>query len=107
MCQISLAPGGNLALTIPSTTSERAYTVIIPLTLDGLRLIRDTLRQRTATTLIAQPGAPTQAMIEAWLQEERQQRALAKITAEKEAVDKTEAALARAGINIKDLGLNL
>lgn len=56
MCEISLAPSGNLALTIPSRKGG-SHKVEIPLNMDGLRLLKKTLEAR------AKESAPTIGMV--------------------------------------------
>lgn len=71
MTSISLDPSGGFRLTIPSATAEgRSHSVIIPLTLVGLSLLKKTLSEREKDIKAAKLGtlgSPTQAMCDAWL----------------------------------------
>lgn len=62
--QISLHTSGDLLLQVPN-----GHAVRVPMSLDGLRIIRRILqsRQRDREAKIARPAAPTQYMVDAWL----------------------------------------
>lgn len=69
---ISLS-GSGFALTLPSDHSGRTHTLDIPFSLEGLKAIRKALtaRQRETDRRLGNASSPTQAMVEAWLVEER------------------------------------
>ncbi len=76
MCEIALAPSGKLALTIPSASGS-SHTVEIPLTLDGLNLIKKTLlaRQSEPVTTIGSAASPIAYEINKFLQNKAKERA--------------------------------
>lgn len=73
MTEITLS-GPNFILTLPSDISDRKREVVIPATPEGLSALKRILlsRQREERRTIGTSAAPTQQMVEQWLQAERQ-----------------------------------
>lgn len=80
---IALADNGGFALTVPSTVNG-SHVVLVPMTTSGLSIIRKVLSARIRETdrRIGHVSSPTQAQVEAWLAEERRQRAEEKAKAQ-------------------------
>ena len=77
-CSISLDPSGQLLLEIPSQTVSGGHSILIPPTEGGLKILLQTLRKRErAISRLGDPGSPTQAQVEAWLRQDRLERASA------------------------------
>ena len=71
--QISLG-NDRINVHIPAVGTSSAYTVAVPLSLDGLRMIYDLLKKRSAVTdalakthSIGSGFSPTQEQVEAWV----------------------------------------
>jgi hypothetical protein len=75
MCEISLAPSGNFRLTIPSSAGG-SHSVEIPLTMDGVRLLKKTLEARVKEVrpTIGMIASPTAADIHKFLQSQADER---------------------------------
>lgn len=73
MAEIHLNRSNQLELVLESSTGAQR-SVIIPLTVDGLKIIQQVLRHRDRPTKpkIGEPGAPTQWEIDEWLRSMRQ-----------------------------------
>lgn len=69
---ISLDELGRLSLFLPGVKAE-GHHVTIPLTLDGLKVIRKILQERKKTpkATIGMNGSPTQEMVQAFLRDQR------------------------------------
>lgn len=75
-CSLSLSPSGDLLLSIPSPTGE-AQTVLVPFSVEGLRVIRKVLlaRESEPDQRLGHWSEPTQSMVEAFLRNERETKA--------------------------------
>lgn len=73
---IALADNGGFVLTVPSDVNG-SHTVLVPPTPSGISVIKKVLtaRERERDRRIGHTSSPTQAQVEAWLAEERRQRA--------------------------------
>lgn len=81
---VRLGPNGNMEVHLPSENSPRGSHVQIPLTLDGLRLLRTILieRQRDSIHRVGRANTPTQQMVHQWLaQAKAEARAQAQVRA--------------------------
>lgn len=67
--KIALQDSKTLILQIPSPTSNRTRSLVIPLSIDGLKLIRKTLQHQEydTDTRLGTPASPTQEQVNAWL----------------------------------------
>lgn len=77
---VSLAPSGNILLTIPSVLAEgRSHSVEIPQTLAGLSLLKKILveRSRDPTPSIGRKSAPVAADIAKFLNDRAREEAAA------------------------------
>lgn len=94
---ISVADDGRLALRIPTINSDNYHTVFIPMTLNGLYLLRDMLTRNQLRTneKIGDPLAPTQALVDQWMKTDRAAKA------EEEAAEnkRVKAYLEESGLN--------
>lgn len=71
--EISLGKNNTLTAFIPSPAGSVRH-VSIPLSIDGLRLLRSILRERGNTMpRVSEPGSPTQHEIDTWLREMRRE----------------------------------
>lgn len=67
MNTITLTPSGDFSVEVVSAAGT--HSVTIPCNERGMIVLRHLLQaqaQRTATTRISEPAAPTQAVIDAW-----------------------------------------
>lgn len=90
---ISVAADGRFALRVPTSDGKNYHTVFIPVTLNGVYLLREMLtrNQLRDGEKIGDPLAPTQALVDQWLKvdrvakEEEEAAEAAKIKAELQA----------------------
>jgi hypothetical protein len=99
---VRLGPSGTMEVHLPSENSPRGSHVQIPLTLDGLRLLRHILieRQRDHIHRVGRANTPTQQMVHQWL---AQAKAEARETAKVEASRNIEALVP--GLDLSSLTL--
>lgn len=73
---ISLTPSGRLQLEFPTTHAWAGYPLKIDATLGGLRLLTEILQAQanTGVTALGTKGAPTQAIVDEWLKEDKVRR---------------------------------
>lgn len=70
--QISLAPDGRLLLEFPRTDVWAEHSVLLEPTIFALKHIVTMLgHQEQLRGKLAQGGAPTQAIVDAWLKQEK------------------------------------
>lgn len=101
---ISLSSTGFI-LDVPSVLDDRTHEVEVPATEAGISIIRKILaaRQREVRAYLGTVASPTQAQVEAWLRQDRAERAKAKAIAETEK-ETERAAAAKSVIGDIDLG---
>lgn len=73
---ISLGENGGFVLTVPSDVNG-AHNVLVPPTASGFAIMRKVLsaRQRESDRRLGHDSSPTQAQVDAWLNEDRRRRA--------------------------------
>lgn len=86
-CEVSLAPSGNIQLEIPSVLAAgRSHCVEIPLTMNGLSLLKKVLldrQQSPVTPTIGMMASPVASQVHAFMvKKESADRAAAKTTSD-------------------------
>lgn len=82
--KLRLNASGEMLAIIPSTVENRSQHVSIPITLEGLRILKRILVARDkGSQRLGHESEPTQALVHEWLRAERQ-RELAKVVTEVE-----------------------
>jgi hypothetical protein len=102
---IALSASGGFTLTVPSTLEGRFHTIQVPGDESGIKVMRKVLaeRQKASRREIGHDASPTQAMVMAWIKQDKAVRAEAKARAEEEKEEK-RATEAKALIGDLDLG---
>lgn len=73
--QISLAPDGRLLIEFPACSAWAAHEVLLPPTVGAMKHIVSMLAfQESGAGKLAQSGAPTQAIIDEWLKQDKEKR---------------------------------
>ncbi len=102
---VTLAPGGGLSIH----SAHSQWTV--PMTLQGLAIIRHVLQERTRTTerRIGTPAVPVQSLVDAWMRGPagRGPRQLAGDTKRRAEIRGATGVEVRQGKKTKSTGLNL
>ncbi len=111
MISISLAPSGQFILTIPSANGAGPHEVLVPQNLGGLSILNKVLSAEAkadqAAKRIGHDASPTQAQVNAWLTEDRRQRAIASDEERKQKAEANSAATKSLleGISLEDLDI--
>lgn len=72
---ISLAPDGRLLLEFPACSAWAEHSILLPPTVGTMKHIIIMLSyQETGAGKLAERGAPTQAIIDAWLKQEQKKQ---------------------------------
>lgn len=81
LTRISLTPEGRLLLTFPPSSKWAGYSLKIDATPGGLTLLKQILQAQAndGVTALGTRGAPTQAVVDAWLKEDRERRKAEKV----------------------------
>ena len=80
--KLRLNAAGEMLAIIPSAVADREQHVSIPLTLDGLRILKRILVARDkGAQRLGHESEPTQSLVHEWLRAERQ-RELTKVVTE-------------------------
>lgn len=75
MINLFLGADGNMHARIPSALENREQVVSIPVTLDGLRILKRILvASDRGTAKLGHEAEPTQALVNEWLKAERQRQ---------------------------------
>lgn len=102
--RISLGASGGFVLHVPSTVNGD-HEVLVPATPSGISVIRKVLQARVKEEdkRIGNTASPIQFQVEAWLAEDRRQRAFEEQEAKKTKI--IAATLNLDGINLEELDI--